>query len=33
MTALPRAIRSNIEVRLMNPQGAVGVELLELYVY
>ena len=33
LTALPSATRSNIEVRLMNPQGAVGVELLELYVY
>ena len=33
MTALPRATRSSIEVRLMNPHDAVGVELLELYVY
>ena len=33
MTALPGATRSSIEVRLMNPYGAVGVELFELYVY
>ena len=33
VTGLPEATRSNIEVRLMNPSGAVGVELLELYVY
>ena len=33
MTALPEATRSNIEFRLMNPYGALGVELLELYVY
>ena len=33
VTGLPEATCSNIEVRLMNPLGAVGIELLELYVF
>ena len=32
-TTLPDTTNSNIDVRLMNPSGNVGLELLELYVY